>query len=170
MNPFIRTRSGGKVYLLRPKPSSLLIEDGAYALSQIVRFTGHCDGAYTVAQHLCYCCDMAPNENKPSALLHDLQEAWVSDCSKPLKECLPQYQEIEQRFERLVARKWKLPFPHPAIIKEIDNRMLVTEMKQLMRKADYRSYPFQPYDFEIKVWSHVKAYQEFMKRFNRLYK
>lgn len=111
---------------------------------------------------------MAPAEFKRSALLHDLQEGWISDCSKPLKECLPQYQEIEQRFERLISRKWKIPFPMPAVVKEIDNRMLVTEMKQLMFKADYRSYPFQPYDMKLTVWSHAKAYREFLKRYEQL--
>jgi len=156
------------VYLLRPTPASLLIEDGAYALSQIVRFTGHCTGPYTVAQHSCHCHDVAPAEFRKSALLHDLQEGWISDCSKPLKECLPQYQEIEQRFERLISRKWKIPFPMSAVVKEIDNRMLVTEMRDLMHKADYKCYPFQPYDMKMKVWSHAKAYREFMRRYEEL--
>lgn len=170
MIPFIRTYSGSRVYLLKPKAASLKIEDIAHALSQIVRFTGHCSGPYTVAEHCCHCCDMAPREHKLSALLHDAQETWVGDCATPLKVCMAQYQEIEDRFERLVARKWHLPNPHPAVVKEIDRRMLVTEMKWLLTKGDYKSYPWTPYDLTIRVWSHAKAKREFMKRFHRLYR
>lgn len=169
MNPFIRTFSGKKVSILDPKPGSITIEDGAHALSQIVRFTGHAIGPYTVAQHCVHACDMAPQELKKSALLHDLQESWVGDCASPLKACLPQYQEIEAKFERLIAKKWKIPYPHPALVKEIDRRMLTTEMKQLLPGSDYKNYPFEPYDMKIVIWTPQKARAEFMKRYRKLF-
>jgi hypothetical protein len=168
MNPYIHLYSGKRFYLLRPKVEDMDIESIAHGLSQIVRWTGQCKKPMTVAQHCVLGTDETPQEHKLSFLLHDAQESFVGDCAKPLKNVLPQYQEIESRIEKVIAKKFKIPYPHPQVIKEIDMRMLVTEMKWLIKGGDWKNIPFRPFDFNLEIWSMEKSKREFLKRYHRL--
>lgn len=110
---------------------------------------------------------MAPDEHKLSLLLHDSQEFACADVNSPLKSLLPQYKEIENRAEKVIAKKYGIPYPHPPIVKEIDIRMLVTEMKQLIRGDDWKHAPLQPFDIKLPCWNFAKAKREFLKRFRQ---
>ncbi len=169
MNPYIITRYGHKVHFLKPRPDEIDIRDIAHALSRICRFNGHTIKPYYVANHLCLCADYAPAEVKREAFAHDWQEALCTDCPTPLKVLLPQFSEIEQRLEVVIARKWKLTHPLPAAVKEIDQRMLVTEMRDLTHRIDWREYPSTPFDETIEPWDSARCHREFMKRFKRLF-
>lgn len=170
MNSIIHLYSGKRFNLLKPRPQDVDIESVAHGLSQIVRWTGQCSEPITVGQHSCLCCDMGPPEHKFSLLCHDMQESLVNDCSRPLKDLIPQYSAIEHRIEKMMCRKYGIPYPHPPIVKEIDIRMLLTEMRQFIKGSDWKLYPSQPFDIKIKVWSHKRAEREFLKRFHQLYK
>jgi uncharacterized protein len=169
-DPFIRLYSGKTFHFLHPTLEEIDINDIAHSLSRIIRFTGHCHKDLTVAEHCCHCADVAPNEYKLTMLLHDGTESLVGDLNTPLKDLLPQYQEMETHVLQLIARKFGLPYPFPPIVKEIDKRMLVTEMRDLICGEDYAAYPWKPYDFKIEPWSMDWAEQEFLKRFHRYYK
>jgi uncharacterized protein len=167
---FIRLYSGKTFHYLEPSLDEVDIVDIAHSLSRIIRYMGHCHGDLTVAQHSCYCCDIAPDEHKLLLLLHDSTEAYCGDVNSILKNMLTQYQEMETHVLQLIARKFSLAYPFPPIVKEVDKRMLVTEMRDLICGEDYASYPWKPYDFKIEPWPMDWAEQEFLKRFHRYYK
>lgn len=166
-SPWIRLASGRKFHFLRPHQSEIDIKDIAHNLSQLYRFTGACSKFYTIAEHCCHCSDMASDEHKLTALLHDAQEFALADVNSPLKSILPQYQELEARSEIAIAKKFGVPYPRPPIIKEIDLRMLVTEMRQLLKGDDWKKIPFEPYDFKIKCWGIKKSEREFLRRYHK---
>ncbi len=169
MTPYITTRYGHQVHFLKPTPRSIDIRDIAHALSRICRFNGHTIKPFYVAQHLCSCHDHAPTEVKREAFAHDWQEALCTDCPTPLKDLLPQFKEIEKRLEVVIARKWRLTYPWPAAVKEIDQRALLTEMRDLTYRTDWREYPSTPFDERIVPWDSAKCHREFMKRYRRLF-
>lgn len=169
MSPYIITRFGHKVHFLRPRPEQIDIRDIAHALSRICRFNAHTIHPYYVGQHLCLCHDHAPTEARKEAFAHDWQEAFCTDCPSPLKALMPQFSEIEHRLERVIARKWHLRYPWSATIKDIDQRALLTEMRDLTNRKDWREYPNTPFDERIVPWDSTQTHREFMKRFRRLY-
>ena len=166
---FIRLRSGRKFHVLAPKASEIDIQDISWALSHLCRFTGHTREFYSVAQHCCHVCDILPKELQLNGLLHDAQEAFCQDLAQPVKQYLPQYKELEERIERAISHKYKLAFPMPAAVKIADMTLLVTEMRDLMTKADYKDLPFTPLSEKIEPWPFEKAQREFLKRFKRLH-
>lgn len=170
INPFIMTHWGHKVHFLRPKTSEIDIRDITHALSRIPRFNGHTIEPYYVLQHVCLCCDAAPAHAKKEALAHDWAEAYEADLPAPLKSLVPQYQDIEKRLERTIARKFKHQYPYPDAVKEVDMRLLVTEMRDLTRRCDWKEIPFAPLDEKIVPWSSQKCQEEFDKRFKLLYR
>jgi 5'-deoxynucleotidase YfbR-like HD superfamily hydrolase len=169
LNPFIITRHGHQVNFLKPDPTQIDIRDIAHALSRIPRFNAHTIQPLYVAQHLCVCHDNAPAEHRREAFAHDWQEYACSDLNSPLKSLLPQYSEIEQRLERVIARKWRLTYPWAATVKEIDLRSLLTEMRDCTNRTDWREYPAAPFDEKIVPWDSARCHREFMKRYRRLF-
>lgn len=157
-------------YPLDPREDDIDIETVAHALSNLCRFGGHCNEFYSVAQHCVLCSYVAPNEFKLEALLHDASEAYLVDIPRPIKRMLPDYQSMEQGVEKIIASKFGLPFPMSPVIKEIDNRMLVTEANALLHTrcgawwlADY--YP-KMYDMQIIPMNPNMAEQEFLRCYN----
>jgi len=80
----------------------VLLREIADGLSQELRFGGHTRPQYTVAQHCVFCCRLFPKGNDRGKLLHDASEAYLRDLPKPLKELLPDYQAIEERFQTAI--------------------------------------------------------------------
>ena len=132
---WIRTRTGKKFDLLNPRAEDVCIEDISYALSNICRFTGHCE-FYSVAQHSLVVQDElyyeASKEDQLFALLHDAHEAYVGDISTPLKALLPDYQVLEARVAAVVREAFGLPSEMPAVVKDADRRLLETEAIRFM--------------------------------------
>lgn len=170
MNPFIITRYGHKVHFLKPTPSEIDIRDICHALSRLVRFNSHTIQPYYVAQHVCLAADHCSQECKREAFAHDFAEAFTGDCPAPLKSLLPQFTEIEGRLERVIARRFGHRYPYPTAVREIDMQMLVTEMRELTHRSDWKEYPFSPLDIKIEPWDSERCRREFMKRFRSLYR
>ena len=101
MREKIRTFSGIHMSPADPRPEEICIEDIAHALSLMTRANGHFPVFYSVAQHSLDCAAMAQAEGRSSrevlaCLLHDASEAYLSDITRPVKGCLPEYRRIEQ--------------------------------------------------------------------------
>lgn len=163
----IRLHSGRRVNPLKPRPQDISIEDIAWNLSHLCRFTGASKWFYSVASHCVFCAQQAPAEHALAVLMHDSAEHILADLNTQCKALLPQYKAMELRLEAVISRKYGLPFPFDPIVKEIDLRMLKTEMKQLLPGDDYKEIPFAAYDIKIPHWSPEKARREFLKAFRR---
>lgn len=166
-DPYIRLHSGRKFHFLKPSSRDICIEDIAHNLSRICRFTGASKRFYSVAEHAVWCSRMAPEEHRFTVLNHDDAEFVMGDVNSPLKSLLPQYKAIERQVESVICAKYRIPFPFPAIVKEIDLRMLVTEMRQLLSRKDWKKIPFVPFDIELPCWDSARARHEFLKAFKR---
>jgi uncharacterized protein len=130
---WIQTYSGKKMYPIDPRPEEISLQDIGHALSNICRFTGHSNRFYSVAQHSVYVSVYASQENALWGLLHDASEAYLFDIARPVKreEFLKGYVEVEERLMNCIADAFGLSWPMPQEIKELDNRFLMTEARDL---------------------------------------
>lgn len=179
--------TSGRVFdLAKPDPLHISIYDIAGSLSRISRFGGHTRAdlaPYSVAQHSVLVSmlvetelhDDAEDDLIMTALLHDAAEAYTGDCIRPLKRELgASFAELEQRLEFCIATRFGLTYPFPPIVKQVDNRIMVNEVRDLMAVcADAKEWNFlkvlQPYDIPIiRPWSWDLAYEMFMSRFVEL--
>ncbi len=166
-SPFIRLHSGARFHVLRPRREEIMISDICWALSHLNRFTGHSRVPYSVLDHSIRVAELVPDDLKLTALLHDAGEAYCADLNSVVKALVPQYKEIEKRIERAIARRFGLRFPFPAAIKAADMTMLVTEMRDLMYRARYQDYPFEPLAQRIVPRTPEQARRDFMIAFRR---
>ncbi len=136
--PF-RTLSGIDIDLLNPSPGSLILEDIATGLSKACRYSGQCDGFYSVAEHSILVSRYVEHLENPipdlvkAAFLHDGQEGYLHDLTTPLKILCPGYQIIEDRFARAIQEAFGLGIrtDHP-VIRECDLRMFYRERELLL--------------------------------------
>ena len=121
-------------------------------------------------------------------LLHDAAEAYIVDLPKPLKKTRfsqhPMgwlfgkiYQRVEHKFEEAIAEKFHLE-PFPPAIKMMDNRLLVTEKRDLLsysarafkwaedsvQKLDTKIIPLPPREAEMQ---YLDLYYELKARLGR---
>ena len=171
---WLQTFSGLKFYPLDPRPEEIDIKDIARALSHMARFNGHTNQFYSVAQHSVMCADLAPDQFRLEALLHDASESYIADLVRPAKVNLPDYLKMEEGIQRAINHKYGVSYPISPIVKEIDNRMLVTEARFLLRHhkdgSDWWRAPDAPppYDIQMRAWTPEHARQRFIESFNIL--
>lgn len=171
---WIQTRSGRAYPLLAPRPEDVCVEDIAYALAGIARYTGHArrglDGhGYTVAQHSVLVSEIVPPEDALAGLMHDAAEAYVGDMSAPLKRCLPEYAHVERLSYLAIARRFGLPLEIPASVKHADLVMLATEKRDLMVGEPKPWLPLpEPIEREVIHWTPATAESAFLGRFHAL--
>jgi 5'-deoxynucleotidase YfbR-like HD superfamily hydrolase len=99
----LETVSGRKIDISSPDPSTIVIEDIAWALSRMPRFSGHSIPyiPYSVAQH---CIQVAEElkEHGPGiqllGLLHDAAEAYINDLPSPVKH-IPEIHAVIKKLE-----------------------------------------------------------------------
>lgn len=172
---YIEIASGARFYVADPRPEDVNLDDIATAISKLCRFGGHSPYFYSVAQHSVYSCMMAPEGFKRAALLHDATEAYLVDLPRPIKRMLPGYVELEKGLERVIAEHFGLDELVPPEVKDVDNRMLVTEAAQFFKRpADcvpwWETMPGnpQPYGLKIQPWDPEIARAEFLDTYAHL--
>lgn len=107
----IRTYTGVMFDPLNPDPELVNITDIAHALSLLCRANGHFRNFYSVAQHSINCMEEArarghSGKVQLACLLHDASEAYLSDVTRPVKQEIPKYLEIEKPLQDLIWKKY----------------------------------------------------------------
>lgn len=169
----IITRSGLMFDFSDPKPEQICIEDISWALSNLCRFTGHCE-FYSVAQHSCLCYELSKMlfpwdpELWFATFTHDTQEAYLTDISTPLKALLPEYKKLESVIESIIAKKFNISTFHKETVKYIDRAILKAEKKHLFPGsecwAELEEYP--DYEVEFQPMGPGEANEKFMDAYN----
>ena len=166
---WIQTYKGKKFDFLYPHDQEYVIEDIAHSLSNICRFNGHTKTFYSVAQHSVLVSWRVPAEHKLCGLLHDSHEAYTGDPMRPFKGAMQGsiYPGICKEIERAIANSFKFTWPMPKEVKEADNRILMTECRDLMggEQGGKWSVNKEPYEEEIMPWSPEYAEKSFLKWF-----
>jgi 5'-deoxynucleotidase YfbR-like HD superfamily hydrolase len=141
---WIQTYTGKKFDIFNPDINSICIEDIAHSLSLQCRFNGHCSEFYSVAEHCMlmssYARSLEPRDKtfELMLLLHDASEAYLCDIPRPIKhsENFKTYRIIENQIQMLIYERFGLDtnqiLQYENMVKEYDNRMLVTELRDLM--------------------------------------
>ncbi len=135
-DPWIQVHSGKVIDLLRPKVEDILLTDIAHSLSNLCRFGGHSD-FYSVAQHSILVSRILPPEDALWGLLHDASEAYLTDIPRPLKLYLNgKYKDLEKIYMDVICERFDLPKEEPPSVKKADNRLLLTERRDLLLEHD----------------------------------
>jgi hypothetical protein len=167
---WIVTYTGKQFYPLNPRIDDICIEDIAHGLSNICRFTGQVSTFYSVAEHSCRA-TMATKEKwlRLALLLHDASEAYLCDISRPVKHHpdMAFYREAEKCLQAMIGQKFGVEFSDP-LIHEIDDRMLMTERRDLMPPSMPWGIHQQPYDSKIVPLHPVQAEYWFLGLFRTL--
>lgn len=137
---YIFTYSKIKIDPVNPKPEQIKVEDIAHSLSYLTRANGHFPIFYSVGQHCISCCREAiarkyDNRIILAALLHDAGEAYVSDVTRPVKNQLKIYKEIENRLLNIIYTKFlntDLTQKEKERVKDLDDSLLYNEFYALM--------------------------------------
>jgi len=175
----ILTHSGVTIDIDCPDVELMDIGDIAWGLSRQARFGGHTmtSTPYSVAQHsIVMSC--RPNSVKVQqyALMHDAHEAYIGDIQRPVKRRLRGCGELQANFDHAIFTRFGLKWPmsldvHGSVI-ELDNKILATEMRDLMPESDLTAedvkWAWTDYHF-TDIYTPHKAYQMFLSRFRELF-
>lgn len=145
------------------------IEDMAESLSKKVRWGGHCNGLYTVAQHSVLVARITPHPYKLEGLLHDMTETYLGDIPRPIKAALAGVNEYEDTLYRHMARSIGVAEELPDCVKDADNILLVTEARDLMNDPVWaKDFPQKPLLGKLEVWEPAYAKNEFLSMYYEL--
>lgn len=131
VGPSIMLQSGAWLDLLSPYACDFTIEDIAHGLALQCRYAGQCLDFYSVAEHSLLVSDIV-QEDPLAALLHDASEAFLGDITRPLKQMLPDYRQIETEMQRAIAERFGISAQSSPAIKRADLRVLAAEQAQIM--------------------------------------
>lgn len=130
---WLQTYRGIAFYPLDPRPEDVDPLDIVHTLSMMPRYGGHTDKPYSVAQHSVYVSRRAGEltagdlNTRRWGLLHDATEAYMVDLPTPIKRCMPEYVDAEERLMAVIAQRFGLTGHMPAAVKVADKEMLASE-------------------------------------------
>ncbi len=174
----IQTRSGRAVDPFNLTVDDVVIEDIAFALSNIGRYNGHVE-FYSVAQH---CVNVSKIVATPQALLHDAWEAYAGDFARPVKlrlrvgdRTVHEHEAVQLRVIHDALGILPPDAAHAAAIKAADNVMLATEARDLMSPMHpiwdewlKGVTPLDPAVFKVIPWNPDNARTTFLSRWREL--
>lgn len=148
---WMQTYSGAKWWPMDPHHDEVHYDDLVIGLARECRFGGqiHENGHYAVAEHCVIVSRYAEREAHArgwaadevtdvarEALLHDGSEAFIRDIVRPVKHlpCMRGYRRMEKRIQHAIFEHFGVePTKQTtALVKEIDDRVLVDEIEALM--------------------------------------
>ena len=125
-----RSTSGHLIDFKNISESDLDIESAANGIATVQRWGGQARSRISVGEHSLAVCSILPDHYKFDGLMHDISEGILGiDAAKPIKNLLPDFQELEERVMRLAAKKWGFRYPLPSIVKEADIKVTKFEWK-----------------------------------------
>ena len=138
----LETVSGRKIDVSNPNPSTIVIEDIAWALSRMPRFSGHTIPfvPYSVAQH---CIRVAEELDSYGpkiqlyGLLHDAAEAYINDLPSPVKH-IPEIHAVIKKLEDNLML---------AVYKSINIDPPTEEEERIVKIADKNQQAIEAYNF-----------------------
>jgi len=136
--------------VLNPDPKDILLTEIAVGLSREPRYGGAATAIpWSVAQHCLLAERYAIEDGVESPdiraviLLHDAPEYMLRDLISPVKRFCPDYRKIESVWWRAVAKRFKLPYEMPGIVKHYDMLACSSEKEALISK-DAGAWPDMP--------------------------
>jgi hypothetical protein len=176
MKNCITTYTKRKFNTIEPDEKQIVIEDIAHALSLMTRANGHFPEFFSVGQHSIQCCREALARNYVpevalACLLHDGSEAYLADITRPVKQNMTMYLQIEEQLQNKIYHKFLgfVPKKEEAVlIENIDDACLYLEFLHFMSE---RIAPEEPVlmsnpDFRVRPMKEVE--QEFLDLFEKL--
>lgn len=146
------TPSGRVIDPANPRESDISIDDIAYGLAKEERFDGNTIVPYSVAQHSVHVANFIATmamadrysrydnweEEVMAGLLHDATEAYLGDMVSPLKRILPDYCELEAKWNGVIFRRFNLDpeLVHSTAVKTADNTIFKCEALCLTREPE----------------------------------
>jgi hypothetical protein len=176
-NCWVQTFSGKAIHPMDPQPEEIDIEDIAHALGMMCRFNGHCRYFYSVAQHCVLGVDAirlaeGDLQLQKEFLLHDASEAYLCDITRPVKNHLPGYKELEHVVQRAINRKFDTWCGAHPDLHYWDSVLLHTEKRDLMEEgpAPWLDIPENMPDLpKIVSWEPHVAKRNFLRLFDELF-
>lgn len=163
---------------LNPETELIDIADIAHSLSMLCRANGHFQSFYSVGMHCINCAREAiargySRKVQLACLLHDGSEAYLSDVTRPVKEEIPRYKEIEEPLQDVI---WQL-FLGEVLTEEeyrqvfkIDDDILENEFPALMGAKLKETVPALKSEPKFQFESFRKTEEEFLRLFQMLSK
>ncbi len=174
----IMTRSHKMFDPLNPDVALIDISDIAHSLSMLCRANGHFKSFYSVGQHCINCALEAQARGHSrrvqlACLLHDASEAYLSDVTRPVKQEIPKYKEIEEPLQALIWEKWlgsPLTGEENRQVFQIDDDILDHEFIALMEHPLHDTVPALSSQPRFAFMDFPQCQKEFLELFYKLQK
>ena len=161
---------------LHPDVDLIDIEDIAHALSMLCRANGHFRSFYSVGMHCVNCAREAmargySRKVQLACLTHDASEAYLSDVTRPVKQELPRYREIEEPLQEAIWLKFlgePLTEEENRLVFLVDDEILENEFPALMGAQLYETVPALVSQPQFAFESFSATEQEFLALFREL--
>lgn len=171
----ICTATGALFDALDPDVELIRIEDIAQSLARQCRFLGHTRVPYTVAEHSVRVSWLleaqgCSRETILWGLLHDASEAYLGDLPAPIKHttAFEAYRVVERAVQAAICTRFGLPIDEPAEVRAADERLLATEVRDLMPAIEWPRPLPEPLLSRIEPWSEQYAKGSFLRTFQHL--
>ena len=172
----IMTRSHKMFDPLNPNTSLIDITDIAHSLAMLCRANGHFRSFYSVGMHCVNCAREAmargySRKVQLACLLHDGSEAYLSDVTRPVKQELPKYKEIEEPLQKAIWEKFLgecLTAEEEKLVFLIDDDILENEFPALMGAKLKETVPQLQSQPQFEFASFEQTRQEFLSLFRQL--
>ena len=172
----ITTYSGVSFYILDPREEEILDVDIAHSLSLLCRANGHFKHFYSIAQHALNCLLEARTRGfntrvQMACLVHDGSEAYISDITRPVKQYLPAYKDIEHTIQTIIFRRYgveNLTEEEQSQLALVDDILLYHEFASLNRLSLTESLPEKLAEFDFSFRDMQEVEDEFLRELKGL--
>jgi uncharacterized protein len=161
---------GSQFWPFQPDPRLIKIEHIAHCLANLCRYSGHTKRFYSVAEHAFWCSYAVPAKHALEALMHDASEAYCADLPSPIKRQLPAYQQIEDKVQHAIARRFGLEYPYPDSVHKADKQILANEYRDILNPCvvDWCAGVEPLPNITIQGWLPTEAKHRFLERYYEL--